>query len=127
MSSRKRYASVEEYLADVAPESRRRLQRIRQLVKKHVPEAVETISYNIPAFRLRKVFMYYAAFKNHISIFPPLKDKTGLARLLKPYRNDKGNLLFDLHEPMPYGLVARAAKALAKSDSVLRRRGGKRA
>jgi uncharacterized protein YdhG (YjbR/CyaY superfamily) len=82
-----------------------------------VPEAVETISYNIPAFRLRKVFIYYAAFKDHISIFPPLKDEPKLAQLLKPYRNAKGNLLFGHDEPMPYGLVTRVILALAKSHS----------
>src|SRR5215469_2146806 len=118
MSGRKKYVSVQAYLADVPPESKRRLNKIRQLVKKHVPGAMETISYNIPAFRLRKTFMYCAAFKNHISIFPPLKNETSLARLLRPYRNAKGNLRFDLREPMPYGLVVRVARALARRDSV---------
>jgi uncharacterized protein YdhG (YjbR/CyaY superfamily) len=118
---------VQEYLADVPPEPRRRLNRIRRLVKKHVPEAVETISYNIPAFRLRRIFMYCAAFKSHVSIFPPVKKDAGLDPLLKPYRNAKGNLLFDLGEPLPFGLVARVVKALAQRDSVPNIRRTKRA
>jgi len=126
MSGRKKYVSVHAYLADVPPESRRRLNKIRQLVKKHVPDAVEAISYNIPAFRLRKTFMYCAAFKNHISIFPPLRNETSLAKLLRPSRNAKGNLRFDLREPMPYALVARVARALARRDSMPTARKGNR-
>jgi uncharacterized protein YdhG (YjbR/CyaY superfamily) len=91
-----------------------------------VPEAVETISYNIPAFRLRRVFVYFAAFKNHISIFPPLRGETKLDPLLKPYRNAKGNLLFGHREPVPYGLVARVIRALAKRDSAPKVRRGDR-
>jgi uncharacterized protein YdhG (YjbR/CyaY superfamily) len=117
MGSRKKYASMKEYLADLPPEPRRRLNKVRQLVKKQVPGAVEAISYNIPAFRLDKVFMYCAAFKNHISIFPPLRNEPGLDRSLEPYRNARGNLLFDLRVPMPYSLIARVAKALARRGS----------
>ena len=126
VGSRKKYTSVQEYLADIRPEPRRRLNRIRQLVKKQVPGAEETISYNIPAFRLRRVFMYYAAFRDHISIFPPLNDAARLAPLLKRFRNAKGNLLFDLREPMPYGLIARVARALAKRHVAPKRRKGDR-
>jgi uncharacterized protein YdhG (YjbR/CyaY superfamily) len=123
VSSRRKYHSVREYLADVPPAPRRRLNDIRRLVKKHVPRATETISYNIPAFRLGKTFMYCAAFRDHISIFPPVRADAALSRALGPYRNARGNLLFDLSEPLPLTLVARVAKALAREHVPSGRRG----
>jgi len=108
----------------VPPGPRRRLNSIRRLVRRHVPVAAETISYNIPAFRLERTFMYCAAFRAHVSIFPPLRGDRALLAALKPYRNARGNLLFPHAEPLPLALVARIAKALARQSS--RPRGRKR-
>jgi len=114
---RRKYQSVQDYLADVAPEPRRRLNTIRRLVREAVPGAAETISYNIPAFRLERVFLYCAAFTGHVSIFPPVRNDAALAARLKPYRNAKGNLRFDLDEPLPVALVGRIARALARQSA----------
>jgi uncharacterized protein YdhG (YjbR/CyaY superfamily) len=97
----------------LASEARRRLKRIRAIVKRAVPDAEETVGYRMPAFRRGRIFMYYAAFKEHIGIYPPVKDKA-LAKALLPYRAGKGNLRFPLDRPMPYPLIARIAKALAR-------------
>jgi uncharacterized protein YdhG (YjbR/CyaY superfamily) len=125
VSPRRKYRTVREYLADVPPEPRRRLNAIRRLVRQRVPGALETISYNIPAFRLHRVFMYCAAFKGHVAIFPPLRKDSALVRRLKPYRNAKGNLRFGLDEPLPLALVGRIAKALALQSSPPARRRGR--
>ena len=122
MASRKKYASVAEYLKDVPPAPRRRLQSIRRLVRKRVPAATEVISYNIPAFRLEKVFLYYAAFKDHLSIFPPLKASGDMARRLAPYRNEKGNLLFRHDEALPMTLLGQVVAALASQQGASRRK-----
>lgn len=122
MSPRRKYRTVGEYLAHVPPEPRRRLNAIRRLVRQRVPGAAETISYNIPAFRLDRVFMYCAAFKGHVGIFPPLKNDRSLVRRLAPYRNAKGNLRFALDEPLPLALVGRIAKALARQSAAAARR-----
>ena len=94
-------------------EARRRLKRIRTVVQRAVPDAEPTIGYRMPAFRRGRIFMYYAAFKAHIGIYPPVKDRK-LAKALRPYLAGKGNLKFPLDRPMPYGLIGRVAKALAR-------------
>ena len=109
-----KYGSVDEYLADAAPTSRVILQEIRELVSRLVPDAKETISYQMPAFRLQKVFFFYAAFKNHIGIYPPVHGDAALQRDLEPYRGPKGNLQFPLSQPIPFALIGRVAQALAK-------------
>ena len=111
--ARKKYVDVKSYLADVASEPRRRINAIRRLVKARIPNAVEVISYNMPAFKTNKVFMYVAAFKEHIGVYPPVRGDSGLLRALKPYSNDAGNLRFDLDKPLPSALLVRIAKALA--------------
>jgi uncharacterized protein YdhG (YjbR/CyaY superfamily) len=108
---------VHDYLAQVPAEPRRRLNAIRRLVRKSVPGAVETISYNIPAFRLERVFMYCAAFTGHVSIFPPVRNDAALMARLARYRNAKGNLRFDLAEPLPQALIGRIARVLARQSA----------
>ena len=111
-SSRK-VASLPEYMATLSSEQSRVLRQVLALIQKAVPAAESTISYSIPAFKLERVFIYAAAFKSHIGIFPPVRDAK-LRAELKPYANAKGNLRFDLEKPIPRALIARVARALAK-------------
>jgi uncharacterized protein YdhG (YjbR/CyaY superfamily) len=114
---RPRIASVAEYLANQPPRSRVVLRRIRALVKKLVPDAVETISYQLPAFKRGRVFIYFAGFANHVGIYPPVRGNPTLIRALTKYRNEKGNLRFPLDKPIPYGTIERVIKALDKQYS----------
>ena len=99
MASKPAFATVDEYLAAAAPDARRVLRRIRALVAAAVPDAQQVISYQMPAFRMRRVFFYYAAFKSHIGIYPPVKGSAALDKALQPYRGPKGNLKFPLDQP----------------------------
>lgn len=117
MRAIQKFLTVEDYLASVDPESRLILQEIRQLAKKAVPEAVECISYQMPALKRRKVFFYFASFQKHIGIYPPVKGDSVLADELFPYRGKKGNLQFMKNKPIPYSLIKRVAEALAKEYS----------
>jgi uncharacterized protein YdhG (YjbR/CyaY superfamily) len=62
---------IDEYLKTVKPSQRVELERIRNIVKELVPDAEETIAYGMPTFKYNnKVVIYFAAYKNHMSIFP---------------------------------------------------------
>jgi len=93
------------------------LKSVLTLVRKTVPKGELVISYGIPAFKSGRVFIYCAAFKRHIGIYPPVRDDAKLAKELKPYANAKGNLGFPLDAPMPMTLIAKVAKALAKQNA----------
>jgi uncharacterized protein YdhG (YjbR/CyaY superfamily) len=116
-SARPAFASVQEYLGALTPEQARILKRVLALVRKSVPRSTTVISYGIPAFRQDRVFIYCAAFKQHIGIYPPVRDNPRLQEALKPYANAKGNLRFPFDEPLPIALIARVAKALAKQHA----------
>jgi uncharacterized protein YdhG (YjbR/CyaY superfamily) len=67
-TSRPAPANVEEYIAAFAPNVQTILRRVRQAVRSAAPDAIEVISYRIPAFRQNGVLVYFAAFKTHIGL-----------------------------------------------------------
>jgi uncharacterized protein YdhG (YjbR/CyaY superfamily) len=114
MAKSVKLTNIDTYLATATPESKRILEEIRQLIHQKVPKAQEVISYQMPAFKLGKTFIYFAAFKEHIGIYPPVTADKSLIALTAPYRNEKGNLAFPLDQTIPYDLIASVAVALSK-------------
>lgn len=110
MANRAPPKTIDEYIAPFPPDVRAILQEIRATVRKAAPAAEERISYRMPAFRLDRDLIYFAAFKNHIGVFPPVRGDEKLDRQLARYRGPKGNLKFPLDEPIPYGLIRRVVQ-----------------
>jgi uncharacterized protein YdhG (YjbR/CyaY superfamily) len=108
--------SIDKYIAARPPAVRTILRKIKQTVRDAVPEAEETISYRMPAFKLDGVLLYFAAFNNHIGLFPPVKGDASLERAVKRYAGPKGNLRFPYDKPIPYGLIKRIVKFRAKRN-----------
>lgn len=117
--------SHEEYFAAAAPEVQADLRRIQASVQEVLPNAQPCISYALPAFRLGKVFFYFAAFKKHIGVYPPVEGDAELQARLAPYRGPKGNLIFPLAQPLPHALITEVALALASEYGVLQSKRGK--
>ena len=86
---------------------------IQSAVERAVPDAVRVVGYGMPAFRNRRIFFYFGAFKNHIGVYPPVHD-AALNAELAPYAGPKGNLTFKHNAPLPLDLIGRVAAALAK-------------
>lgn len=103
---RKIYNTVFEYLKDQPSQQRKVLLQIKKLIQTQFPDSDLVISYNIPAAkRDGKVFVYFAGFKKHISLFPPLKKPKKIINKLKKYRNEKGNLIFKIDQEIPFDLI----------------------
>lgn len=107
-------ATIDEYIAGCPPEVQPILQKIRSIIRKEAPGAVETISYRMPSFKLKGALIYFAPFKHHIGIYPPVKGDAQLSKDLARHRGEKGNLKFALDEPMPYPLIRRVVQARLK-------------
>jgi uncharacterized protein YdhG (YjbR/CyaY superfamily) len=115
MSPRPKFDTIDACIAAVDPAVQPVLELIRRNAREALPAATECISYAMPALKLRKVFFFFAAFKQHIGIYPPLRPTgSALDRELAPFRGPKGNLQFPLSQPMPYDLITRVAIALAE-------------
>jgi uncharacterized protein YdhG (YjbR/CyaY superfamily) len=102
--------SIDDYIAGFPDDVQKILERIRRTIRKAAPQAEEKISYKMPAFTLDGDLIYFAAFKKHIGIYPPVRGDEKLNKELSRYRGEKGNLKFPLDEPIPYELIARLVK-----------------
>jgi len=100
------YESVDVYLQDVPEPARKELERIRELVRKNVPEATEEISYMMPTFKYKKKpLLYYAAFKHHLSLFPTSGPTESLKHELSVYQTSKGTIKFSVGNALPTDLI----------------------
>jgi len=97
--------TIDDYIKAFPSAVRSILKRIRRTVREAAPEAAEVISYRMPAFKLNGILVYFAAFKNHIGLFPPVRGDAKLVKAAAPYAGEKGNLRFPLDEPIPYDLI----------------------
>ena len=106
---------IDSFLADVPEPARTTLEKVRKAIRSAAPDAEETISYKIPTFKLRgKALIYFAAFKDHCSIFPmpdsiwtELRDKL---EAVGAYKTGKGTLQFPIDKPLPAPLVKKIVK-----------------
>ena len=121
MTAKSTAKSIDEYIAASPDRTRPILRKIRSIVWKAAPDAVETISYGIPTFKLGgKALLHFAAFKNHIGLYPPVKGDAAIEKASKPYAGEKGNLKFPLDEPIPYDLIERIIRFRVKRASIRR-------
>lgn len=111
--------TVDDYIRAAPEPAKPILERLRVMAIETYPAAKETISYKMPAYRQGTVFLYFAAFKNHIGIYPPVKAPASLVKALTPYRGPKGNLQFKYKDAVPYELIARVMKALHQQHAVM--------
>lgn len=105
--------TIDEYIEGFPSDVRKVLARIRKTIRTAAPAAQERISYRMPAFKLDRDIAYFAAFKNHIGFYPPVRD-AALQKEVAKYAGPKGNLQFPLEEPIPYGLIGKIVKARVK-------------
>jgi uncharacterized protein YdhG (YjbR/CyaY superfamily) len=110
-------ASIDDYIAAQADAVQPILQRIRAIVREEAPDAEETVSYRMPALMQGGALLYFAAFKTHIGVYPPVRGDAALLRALAPYRGEKGNLSFPLAAAMPYDLIRRVARQRVKENA----------
>lgn len=96
---------IESYFNNYNQDVQNILREIQKITREFAPNAIEKISYNIPSFNENGVILYYAAFKNHFSIYPPIHGDEELLNAVKPYANEKGNLLFKYKNEIPWGLI----------------------
>lgn len=113
--------TVDEYLARVPPKFRPALERLRKTIRAAAPDAEEYIGYGMPAFRQEGYLVYYAAFKDHCSLFVASDTvRRQFSAELKPFERGKGTLHFTPERPIPARLVTRIVKARLAENAARR-------
>ncbi|TLZ84417.1 MAG: hypothetical protein E6K03_02350 [Methanobacteriota archaeon] len=118
----KQFKTIDEYIEASPKDVQGILQRLRLTIRKAAPEAVETISYQMPTFKLNgKGLVYFAAFKNHIGLYPIPSGIEAFKKELSRYKQGKGSVQFPIDKPIPYDLVRRIVRFRAKENQERKR------
>jgi len=104
--------AVDAYISAVPEPARAGLVQLREIIRSAVPkDAVEVISYGIPAFALAKPFFGYAAFKKHLSVVPFSGSLfNSFSEELKPYSRTKSSLHLPFDKPLPAALIRKLVR-----------------
>jgi uncharacterized protein YdhG (YjbR/CyaY superfamily) len=104
------YKDINEYIAGFPTETQKKLEQIRMIIKKAAPDAEETISYGMPAFKLYGNLVYFAAFTNHIGFYSLPSGNETFKKELSVYKTGRGSVQFPLDKPMPLDLISEIVK-----------------
>jgi len=107
---------IDGYISQFSAETQSILERVRATIRQAAPDARETMSYRMPAYRQHGILVYFAAWKKHIGLYPPITGDKALEKAVARYAGPKGNLQFPLDEPIPYDLIERVVKLRVKQD-----------
>jgi uncharacterized protein YdhG (YjbR/CyaY superfamily) len=111
------FTTIDEYIATFPDDVQKILQKIRQTIKKAAPKAEETISYQIPTFKLNGSYLiYFAGYKKHVSVYPAPRSEKEFKKELAGYEGGKGTVQFPLDQPIPYELISRLVKFRTKKN-----------
>jgi uncharacterized protein YdhG (YjbR/CyaY superfamily) len=104
----KKIESVIEYIESFPKSIQTRLKKIRSLILKNAPNAVESISYGMPAYKTNgKPLIYFAGYEKHIGLYATPNANLKFSKELAPYKQGKGSIQFSLETPLPLELITR--------------------
>ena len=107
-SDKRPFKTIDEYIRTFPKDVQTILEKMRKTIREAAPGAVETISYQMPTFKLNgKGLVYFAAFKNHIGFYPIPSGVEAFEKELSSYKQGKGSVQFPIDQPVPYDLVRR--------------------
>lgn len=99
---------VDNYIAKFPAEVQEILNKLRNIIITMAPNAVESISYGMPGYKLNgKPLVYFAGYKAHIGLYATPSGHSEFAQELSVYKQGKGSVQFPLNQPMPYELIKR--------------------
>ncbi len=121
--SQNQFNTVDEYIASFPENIQRTLRELRSAIKEAAPDAEETISYGMPAFRLNGVLVYFAAHKHHIGFYPTASGIRAFNDKLAMYTHSKGAVQFPIDGPIPFDIVKEIVRFRVKENLTKGQRG----
>ena len=113
--------TVEEYIAGFPEEVKEKLEKIRKIIKDQASDAVENISYGMPAYKTnKKPLIYFAGFKHHIGLYATPSGHEAFKQQLSGYKQGKGSVQFPLDGPIPYDLIREIVAFRVKENNQLK-------
>lgn len=113
----KKAKDIDEYISCFPVDVQNKLTRVRAAIRKAAPDAMEKISYAMPAFYQEGNLVYFAAYANHIGFYPTATGITSFQSRLKNYKTSKGAVQFPLDKPLPVSLISDIVKFRVKQNN----------
>lgn len=103
--------TVDEYIAEFDSEVKKRLEVMRLLIRTEAPQAVESITYGMPTYKLGgKPLVYFGGFKNHVGFYATPNGHAAFAEEFANYKQGKGSVQFPNDQPLPVDLIKRVVQ-----------------
>jgi uncharacterized protein YdhG (YjbR/CyaY superfamily) len=112
--------SILAYIQKAPPDARRMLRQFRAAIRSTVPKAEEKISYGVPYYGYHGRLIYFAAFRNHVSLFVMADARKRYSKEIEKYQISKATLRFPIGTRVPVALVKKLVKAQAKANEARR-------
>ena len=109
-SKKSGFTSIDEYIGTFPEDVQKMLEEVRATIKAAAPNAEEKISYQMPTFFLKGNLIHFAAFKNHIGLYPTPSGTKAFKRELSIYQGAKGSVRLPIDKPLPLKLISRIVK-----------------
>lgn len=111
------FSNVDEYIKAFPEELQVVLEQVRSVIRQSAPDAVESISYAMPAYKIKgKPLVYFAGYEKHIGFYATPTGHEAFASELSKYKQGKGSVRFPINQPMPLDLIARITKFRVKEN-----------
>ncbi|MCX6300096.1 MAG: DUF1801 domain-containing protein [Bacteroidetes bacterium] len=117
-TNKKTLNEIDTYISSFPLITQKRLSEIRLLIKQAAPAAEEIISYQMPAYKLHGMLVYFAGYKNHIGFYPTASGIKQFELEIVAYKHSKGAVQFPINEPIPADLVARIVAFRIKENEL---------
>lgn len=116
MTQTKQYPEIDAYLEAQPTDKRQPLEKIREIIRKALPDAEEAISYQMPSFKYHGMVAWYAPSKKHYAIYMPPKFLVQFKEQLSQYSQTKSAIHFDYNKPVPEMLITEMVVAAAREN-----------
>lgn len=107
MDAKTKIQNIDEYIVGFQPATQLILAQLRETIRNLVPEAIETMSYQIPTFNLQGNLVHFAAFKNHIGFYPGPSAIAAFKNELADYESAKGTVKFPMDKVLPLEVISK--------------------
>ena len=108
---------IDNYISSYPADIQEVLELLRETIRTAAPDAKEVISYSMPAFKLKRVLVYFAAYSNHIGFYPTASGIEMFNEEFSTYKWSKGAVQFPINKPLPLDLITRIVEFRVKEDS----------
>lgn len=111
---------VDAYIAQFPVSTQEKLMELRNLILTLLPKAQEVISYQMPAYKINRVLVYFAGYKKHIGFYPTGKGISAFEHKLQAFTYSKGAVQFSLNQPLPIQLITEMVQLREQQDAELK-------